>query len=108
MALLGPVDDVFRSGGGGGGGQSRIKCAAMNLAHSQISRYRLPTLTDSPHDVPLPMDKSVAMRKNVSPSLLRMMNGSLSPLVPLVEVNAGCPALRSVHDKALLPLLAAK
>ena len=35
---------------------------------SQISRYRLPTRTASPQDVPEPMLKSVAMRKKVLPS----------------------------------------
>ncbi len=37
-----------------------------------------------------------------------MRNGSRSPFSPYVEVSFGCPPFSSVHDRALLPLLAAK
>src|SRR3954452_89175 len=53
------------------------------------------------------MERSVAIKKNLSPSGERIMNGSRRPLVPKVDVSAGWPD-SSFHFSALLPLLAAK
>lgn len=51
--------------------------------------------------------RSVAMRKNRSPSGERITNGSRSPFSPVVEVSTGCPSLSSRQLNALSPRLRA-
>lgn len=75
---------------------------------SHTSRYRLPRRWESSQEVPPPIDRSVAIRKNLSPSGERIRNGSRRPLVPNVELSTGCPPLSSAQRSALLPWLAAK